>query len=194
ADALAAVGLGNTLFFTLSILGFGWMLALDPLIAQAVGAGERERGRVFLWQGLSVAALGAIPLAVIMVVVGLSLESMGIAPALAEETRAYLYARLPGLLPFLGLTALRAYLQAHSVTRPLVVGVVIANILNLPLDILLVFGFAPLGIPQLGPMGAGVASSIATVVQLVVVAQAVRALWEDPRAVRAPERALIIRV
>src|SRR5690606_14083530 len=82
----------------------------------------------------------------------------------------------------------------HVVPLPLVVGVVIATTLNLPLDILLVFGFAPLGIPQLGPMGAGVASSIATVVQLVVVAHAVRALWDDARAYRAPERALIVRV
>lgn len=59
---LGAVGLGNNLYFTVAVLGVGWMLALHPVVAQAVGTDEPERARAAFWQGLWVAALGAAPL------------------------------------------------------------------------------------------------------------------------------------
>lgn len=182
---LAAVGLGNNVFFTVGVLGFGWMLALDPLIAQALGAREHRRARFVLWQGAWVALLGAVPLSLVLVLVSGVLEHLGIEPATAAETRAYLLARLPAVLPFLGLAAARAFLQAHEVARPLVIGVIAANVVNLPLDYLLVFGddglrsigLPALGIPAMGVAGAGLASAVATVVQLAVALVAVRALW-----------------
>ena len=38
AQALAAVALGNLYYFVLSIFGMGVLMALDPIIAQALGA------------------------------------------------------------------------------------------------------------------------------------------------------------
>src|SRR5947209_20203091 len=42
ARALAAVAIGNLYFFNASILGSGTLMALDPIVAQAVGAGDTE--------------------------------------------------------------------------------------------------------------------------------------------------------
>src|SRR3954452_24038118 len=42
ARALAAVAIGNLYFFNVSIFGTGTLMALDPIIAQAVGAGDEE--------------------------------------------------------------------------------------------------------------------------------------------------------
>src|SRR6476469_1820613 len=39
-DVLAAVALGNIYFFNISIFGTGTLMALDPLVSQAVGAGD----------------------------------------------------------------------------------------------------------------------------------------------------------
>lgn len=200
---LAAVGLGNSVFFAVGVLGFGWMLALDPLIAQALGAAEPRSARRWLWQGGYVALLGAIPLMIVLVGVSEALERFGIEPATARDARAYLYARLPGLLPFLGLAAARAFLQAHEVTRPLILGVVVANALNLPLTLLLVFGDAglrELGLPAsgtgfsaMGVAGAGAASAIATLVQLGVALWAVAASWGPHPALHRPEPAAMWR-
>src|SRR3954462_15453959 len=41
ALALAAVALGNLYFFFLAIFGMGTLMVLDPVVAQAVGAGDR---------------------------------------------------------------------------------------------------------------------------------------------------------
>ena len=42
--ALASVALGNMYFFSFSIFGMGVLFALDPIIAQALGARRRARG------------------------------------------------------------------------------------------------------------------------------------------------------
>ena len=40
AVALAAVALGNLYFFGLGVFGMGTLMVLDPVVAQAVGAGD----------------------------------------------------------------------------------------------------------------------------------------------------------
>lgn len=177
-SALGAVGLGSSIYFTISVLGFGWMLALDPLIAQAVGAGEPNRARRLFWQGIWVALAGTLPLSVLVVVVGTQSSHLGIPPDVAAQVGPYLMARAIGILPFLLLAASRSFLQAHEVTRPLVVGVIVANAVNLPLSWALVFG--ELGLPRLGAEGAGWASTVATVLQLLVAVVWVRRLWSGP--------------
>ncbi|HEX3577445.1 MAG TPA: MATE family efflux transporter, partial [Thermoanaerobaculia bacterium] len=52
ASELGAAGLGNGLFFTISILGMGLVFGVDPMISQAFGAGDPVRARHVLWQGI----------------------------------------------------------------------------------------------------------------------------------------------
>ncbi|MDQ3032986.1 MAG: MATE family efflux transporter, partial [Myxococcota bacterium] len=165
---IAAAGLGNAIFFLVAIFGMGLMFGLDPLIAQAVGAGELRNARRLLWQGLWLAALVTVPLSVAVLALGEQLHRLEVTPEVAELTRTYLYARLPSLLPFLALMASRAYLQAHGHTRSLIAAVIVANLVNLPIAIALSFGYEPLGIPALGIAGAGLATALATAVQLAV--------------------------
>src|SRR5262245_6780114 len=66
-SALAGAGLGNAVFFNVTLFGLGVLFGLDPLIAQALGAGERpEAARVFA-SGAAVAALMSVPLALLVV-------------------------------------------------------------------------------------------------------------------------------
>src|SRR4051812_20327531 len=50
--AIAGAGLGNAIFFTLSLFGLGTLFGLDPMISQAVGAGEQRNARAIFTQGL----------------------------------------------------------------------------------------------------------------------------------------------
>jgi len=186
---LGAVGLGSSLFFAVSVLGWGWMLALDPLIGQAVGAREPEAARDTFWQGLWVALAGTLPLVLILVGLTLAMPAFGVGAETDASLRPYLLARAWGLGPFLLMAGCRAFLQGHEVTRPLVVSVVIANVINVPLSWGLVFGMSTLGVPAMGAEGAGWASTVATVVQAVVLAEAVRAAWGEHRGLRPPRLA-----
>ncbi|WP_242340365.1 MULTISPECIES: MATE family efflux transporter [unclassified Anaeromyxobacter] len=193
---LAGVGLGNVLFMALSVLGMGVMQGLDPLIAQALGAGDPARARRLLWQGTWLALALSAALAVPFLLAPAALEPLGIDADVAREGGRYLVWRLPGLPFFLLYFSGRAYLQAHGVVRPMVVATVLANLLNVPADVLLVFGGAGLpavagplrAIPPLGAAGAAIATSLCAVAQAALLALAVRGVPRPPgRVARAPD-------
>src|SRR5438874_6645739 len=52
ARELAAAGLGNTIFFAISVIGIGLVFGIDPMISHALGAGDAQRARHVLWQGV----------------------------------------------------------------------------------------------------------------------------------------------
>src|SRR5512140_1671582 len=139
---LAGVGLGNALFMALSVFGMGVMHGLDPLVSQALGAGDAARTRRLLWQGMWLAAGLAAVLAVPFAVAPPLLEPLGIEPGVAREAGRYLLWRLPGLPFFLAFLGGRAYLQGLGSARPMVIATVVANAANVPLDLLFVLGGA----------------------------------------------------
>ena len=177
---LAAVGLGNALYFAVVVLGVGLLLALDPLVSQARGAGEDGEARRLLWQGIWIAAGLSVPLAVVCLAACYLLAPLGLAPDTAARTTVYMASRLPGLPFVLAFVAVRSYLQASGITRPVVVGIVLANVVNLPMSWLLVLGDGGLerlalpavGLPTLGAVGAGLTTSACSLLKLVVVALA----------------------
>src|SRR5262245_25516417 len=65
ATALAAVALGNLYTFTALVGGMGVLMALDPVVAQALGAGEREAAARGAQRGLILAALLSVPVALL---------------------------------------------------------------------------------------------------------------------------------
>ncbi|MFO0680899.1 MAG: MATE family efflux transporter [Sandaracinus sp.] len=187
--AIAGAGLGNAIYFTAALFGLGTLFGLDPLLSQAIGAGDRRGARAVLTQGLWLAALLSVPLALVIALVAWALPWLGQEPEVAASARAYVLARLPSLLPFLGLTAMRAYLQALNASRALVVGVVLANVVNLPVAIALSFGVPAIGLPAMGVQGAGLAATVATVVQLAVALAPLRVLDRE-RGLSAMPRGL----
>jgi len=194
AAALGAVGLANGIFLALGIVGVGIVMGIDPLIAQAFGAADRSRTRALLWQGawlsLIVSAVLAVPVAFSAPLIDLA----RIDPEVARGARQFLWARVPGLFPLLLFVALRAYLQAAAVVRPLLVATVVANVANFLLDVLLVFGGSSLPgwagplrfVPAMGPAGSGLATSLCSVLQAAVLLAAGARLRETDAPRRRP--------
>lgn len=166
---LAAVGLGGSLFFFGSVLAMGILMGLDPLASQAVGAGELHVARRHLREAVRLACVLALPSAG---VVALAYYGGLWAVAVEPETRTaagwYLLARTPSMLPFLLFITLRSYLQSMHVARPVFVGMLVANAVNVPAN----FYFAvELG---WGVAGIGFASTVVMVAQVWVLAWVVR--------------------
>lgn len=164
--AQGAVGVANALFFFFGLFGIGVMLALDPLISQAIGARLPDRARSHLWQGFWLALGLSALLLPLLLLSPLMFEPLGVAPRVAEGATTYLSWRalqLPGLFLF---TAVRSYLQGVGRPRPLFVAVLVANVVNAALCAGLVFGLGPL--PALGVAGAAIATVASAVVQLLL--------------------------
>jgi MATE family multidrug resistance protein len=210
AELLGGAGLGNALYFGIGILGMGAMHGLDPLVSQALGSGDAARARRLVWQGLWLALLVSAALAAPIVLSPRLLAPLGIAPAVVHQAERYLSVRALGLPLLFVYFAPRALLVAQNRLTAMLVAVGLANLLNLGLDVLLVFGGAELPgwtgplrlVPPLGVVGAAWASNAASLFQVVVLGLAVRAELRGlpgagDRSAAAPDRrelALALRV
>jgi MATE family multidrug resistance protein len=188
AASLAGVGIGNGIYFTFTVFGAGCVVGMDTLVSQALGAGEEAKARRILWQGLRVALVLGVPLMLLIAAAPLALPGVGVDPRIVHEVRRYVLSRLPNVLPFLVFAALRAYLQAHLTTRPIVVAVIVANVMNVVGNALFIYGDAALtrfglpgiGLPALGVVGAGLSSSLAAISSVTILAVATRQIAAPP--------------
>lgn len=182
--SLAGAGLAGTILFAITVLGMGTIMGLDTLAPQALGAGDPARARALFGSGWRLALLLSVPVSLLIAAVALVLPATAVEHGVAEKASIYLLGRLPGIAPMLVAVAMRCYLQAHHITRPMVLAVVVANALNLVADAVLIFGDAALtrvglpavGLPALGVVGAALATSATSTVSMVIYGLAVRRL------------------
>lgn len=182
AVPLAAVGIGHSVFFGGSIVGNGIMMGFDPLMSQALGAGDEARARQLLWQSIWMALIVGGVLTVPLIAIAPFLELFGIERAVALMGGDYLWVRTLSLIPLLVFLGARSYLQAKGRTASLVWGIVAANLLNVILTMWIAFGggrlpdwTGPLRLmPAMGAVGAAIASVACVLLQLSFVAIALR--------------------
>lgn len=160
-EALDAAALGNIWAMGTMAIGMGVVLGIDPLVAQAQGAGDGRALGLLLQRGVVLALLISVPVMLLWTLTGPGLEMFGQSPHLAADAHAYVLAQLPGAPAFLVFIALRSYLQARGITGPALVIVLAANLLNFVGDWALIYG--ELGMPALGVVGAGIATGVVRV-------------------------------
>lgn len=172
ANALAAVALGHVSVMTVVSFGIGTLMVVDPLVSQAIGARDRLAVRRTFQRCLFMAVLIAGPAILLLI----PIEPVLIFLRQPEETvpiaAGYVHRCLPGLLPFFGFIVMRQTLQAMERMRPIVITIAAANVLNLILDLGLVYG--RWGFPALGPFGSAWATTISRLTLFVGLAFAAR--------------------
>jgi MATE family multidrug resistance protein len=177
--SLAAAGLGNNLLFALTSIGMGIVMGLDTVVPQAVGGGRTGDARRLLDAGLRLATVVGILASLLVLAAPLVLLATDVPPEVVSETWSYVLVRSVGVVPFLLSIALRSYLAAHNVTRPLIISVIVGNIANAGISTVLVFGLGP--IPSLGVVGAAIGTVIVNIAIATIYFAAVRALDDSPR-------------
>ena len=158
AEALAAVAMGGLYALAISIFGMGILMALDPLVAQAVGARDGVAVARSVQRGLLIATMLAVPASLALLPAGAVLRVLRQPEAIVPDAAGYVRALIPGMFPLFAFIVLRQSLQAMHRMRPVVATIVIANLANIVLNWILIFG--RLGAPAYGPVGAAVATSL----------------------------------
>ncbi|HSJ62296.1 MAG TPA: MATE family efflux transporter [Gemmatimonadaceae bacterium] len=162
ATALAAVALGHLYFFISASFGMGTLMALDPIVSQAMGAGDQLAVRRGMQRGLVLAVCLTIPMTIVLWLAEPVLSVLRQPPGVVPIAAGYVRASILGMLPFLVFTVLRQSLQAMKRMAPIVWTIILANLANVLLNWMLVYG--RLGAPELGAVGTGWASSISRVI------------------------------
>jgi len=158
ATALAAVALGNLYFFGCAILGMGALMGLDPVVAQALGAGDHPAVARGVQRGLILGALLSIPAAAALMFGEQALRGMGQPAEVVPFAGSYARWTAPGVLPLYLFVVLRQSLQALRAMRPIIICIVAGNIINVVLNWVLIYGH--LGAPALGVTGAAISTTI----------------------------------
>ena len=157
-DALAGIAIGSTVFMFVSIVASGFVLGCGTVVAQAVGANDQITCGRAVRQGFWLSIFLFVPALVLFWNIHPILLLLKQPPETAAASSAYLRAISWGLLPSLWTFAIRGLLEGHSDNRPIMVVAIFSVGLNVILNDLLMFG--KFGLPELGLVGTGVASSI----------------------------------
>lgn len=164
-EALAAVVLGSTYFFVLFIFGSGFAMAVMPLVAaydaEDDEVGLRRATRMGLWLSVGFAMI-ALPAMIWSPAV---LDLLGQGPNLADTAGDYLKVAGWGIVPALLVMVLKSYLAALERTQVVLWITLLAATINALANYALIFG--NWGAPELGVMGAAVASVTTQFVSLI---------------------------
>ena len=159
ADAVATVGLTESMLTLVYTLGMGLGIGVTALVARRIGEGDPAAASRTAVQGIALGVVASIPIAIVGVVAAPRLlELMGAPASLVASgsgyTRTILGANAVVLLLFLVNSALRASGSPAVAMRVLW----LANGINILLVPCLVNGWGPF--PALGVAGSAVATSI----------------------------------
>jgi multidrug resistance protein, MATE family len=155
--ALAAVALGNLYFFNVAHFSVGTLMALDPLVAQAVGARDEAGVARAMQRGVILAVALSVFTAMLMLPAYEVLQAFRQQPEILPAASSYIRISVWGVFPFLAFVVLRQSLQAMHRVRAIVITIVLANLANVVLNWVLVYG--KLGVPPLGSDGSAWATA-----------------------------------
>lgn len=160
---LGAAAIAGIWYLAVYMLGFGFSLGLQVVIARRNGEGRYADVGLTFFQGLLF--LSALAVALCVVTRLLSPWLLGLMVRSDDVYRAvtaYLDWRVYGLLFSFPLLALRALLVGITQTRALNLAAMTAVVVNIPGNWLLIFGL------DMGISGAAIASSLAELCSLIV--------------------------
>ncbi|HEY3286830.1 MAG TPA: MATE family efflux transporter [Gemmatimonadaceae bacterium] len=177
ADALGGVALGNFYFYNIAIFGMGTLMALDPVVSQAIGAGDMGGARRGIQRGVLLALLVSVAVGAGFLASGSAFRLLRQPAEVVPLATAYVAISAAGLPPFFAFIVLRQSLQAMLRVRPVLIAVVVANVVNVAANWVLIFG--NLGAPAMGIAGSAWSTVFARWVMLAVL---LGAGWRDLHA------------
>ena len=166
--ALGGVGIGNAIFWTIGLAASGILMAMDSIIGNYYGAGEREKCGRALWQGYWIAIAGACLLFWIFFFGEEMATALGQSEEVSQKTGEYLHARAWMAFPFFIFCAQRAFLSGTTNTRYLTIIVLVGNAMNVLMNWAWIYG--NLGLPAMGVEGAGYATTCTSSTMVIVTA------------------------
>lgn len=162
---LAAVSLGNSFVFIAMSLAIGFSTAITPLVAEADGAGNRVDGKNALKHGILLClGLGTVLFCVILFARPL-MYRMEQPPEVVELAMPYLNLVALSLVPLSVFQALKQFSDGLSQTKYPMYATIIANISNITLNYLLIFG--AFGMPKLGIVGAAIGTLVSRILMVI---------------------------
>lgn len=161
---LAAVSLGNSLVLMFMYVGIGFSTAITPLVAEADGAGNKQEAKKVLKHGILMCILLGLGLFGLIMACKPVLYLANQPEEVVKLAVPYLNVVAFSIIPMIIFQAFRQFSEGMSQTRFPMYATILANVLNIVLNYLLIFG--TFGFPKLGIIGAAIGTMVSRLVML----------------------------
>lgn len=161
---LAAVSLGNSFMFIAMSLGIGFSTAITPLVAEADGEGNFEKGKSSFKHGLFLCMVLGVALFLVVFVAKPLMYVMNQPQEVVDLAMPYLTLVAVSLIPLIIFQAFKQFSDGLSMTRYPMYATVVANIVNVVLNYIFIFG--KFGAPELGVVGAAIGTLASRVIMV----------------------------
>jgi len=161
---LAAVSLGNSFIFIAMSLGIGFSTAITPLIAEADSENNFEKCKSSFKHGLFLCSVLSVLLFSLIIAAKPLMNFMDQPEEVVVLAIPYLEIVAFSLIPLIIFQAFKQFSDGLSLTKYPMYATILANILNVILNYLLIFG--KFGFPELGIVGAAMGTLISRFIML----------------------------
>ncbi|WP_047547881.1 MATE family efflux transporter [Psychroserpens sp. Hel_I_66] len=161
---LAAVSLGNSFMFIAMSIGIGFSTAITPLVAEADAANNFSEGKSFFKHGLFLCTILGILLFLTVFLAEPLLYMMKQPVEVVDLAIPYLHLVAFSLIPLIVFQAFKQFSDGLSLTRYPMYATLLANIVNVVLNYILIFG--KFGSPEFGIVGAAYGTLISRFVMV----------------------------
>ena len=161
---LAAVSLGNSFMFVAMSLGIGFSTAITPLVAEADGENNFETGKSSFKHGLFLCTVLAVFLFLILLLAKPLMYIMNQPEEVVDLAMPYLNLVAISIIPLIIFQAFKQFSDGLSMTRYPMYATVVANVVNVILNYIFIFG--KLGMPELGVVGAAIGTLASRVIMV----------------------------
>lgn len=159
---LAAASFAINVFHIGMLFGLGITIGLTPLVGQSFNTNNPYSMGGWLKNGLLVHFLAAVLLALGMSSVVFFMDRMGQSPEVVKAAIPYYLIQVASLLPMMLFFSIKQFFEGIGNTRIAMVITIVANLVNVGLNYILIYG--KLGFPVLGLNGAGYATLISRLI------------------------------
>ena len=164
---LAAISLGNSFVFLAMAFGIGFSTAITPLIAESDAKKNKSNTKSILSNGILVCIfLGAV-LMIIVLIAKPIIYYMGQSEEVVNLAYPYITLVAISLFPLIIFQSFKQFSDGLSFTKIAMISTVIANLINVVINYILIYG--KFGFPKLELVGAGIGTLISRVIMVLII-------------------------
>lgn len=156
AMAVAAAGVSNSIFFLVTVLGVGTMMAVSTLVSISKARRDKDSCAEYLKYSIVASLIIAAVLTIVLVVLAFNFHVFQQPPAVEELAKEYFLLISLSTFPMFAGFGVKNFTDGLSYTKPAMVVTLVGVVFNVFLNWLFIYG--NWGMPALGLNGAGYAT------------------------------------
>lgn len=159
---LAASAFANNVFVIGMFFGMGITYGITPLVGKAFGNGKTDQVIIWLKNGVLTHTAAAVFLSVLMFGLYFLLPFMGQTNDVLEAAKPYYLLLCASYIPFMLFFSVKQFFEGIGNTKIAMQITLTANVINIILNYVLIFG--KFGFAELGLVGAGIGTLVSRIV------------------------------